>query len=380
MTYEYQTTHRYFVQVADDLAGLAGGELQSLGAEEVVTVYRGLRITADPASLYRINLHSRLVNRVLAPLATFDCHSDRYLYKRVKEIPWEDFLTTEQTLAVFAQVSHSRISHSRYAALKLKDAVVDRFRDRTGRRPSVDTRAPDLWINLHLEDNRATVSLDTSGGSLHRRGYRRSSVEAPMIETLAAAVICTTGWEGERPLYDPLCGSGTLLCEAFLLASNTPAGILRDRFGFERLPDFDPGLWDSVRKQGLAGIRTLPPKLISGSDSDLEAVQAARQNCSLLDHGGAIHVARRDMFAIPALEGATIVCNPPYGIRLGKRTDLGDFYKRLGDFLKQRCTGSTAFIYFGDRAHLKSIGLRPAWKKPLRNAGLDGRLAKFELY
>mgnify|MGYP006280752331 CR=1 FL=1 len=380
MTYEYQTTQRYFVQVADDLAELAGEELRSLGAGDVATVYRGLRITADPATLYRVNLHSRLVNRVLAPLATFDCHSDRYLYKRVKEIPWEDFLTTEQTLAVFAQVSHSRIKHSRYAALKLKDAVVDRFRDRTGRRPSVDTRAPDLWINLHLDNNRATVSLDTSGGSLHRRGYRRSSVEAPMIETLAAAVVCMTGWEGASPLYDPLCGSGTLLCEAFLLASKTPAGFLRDSFGFERLPDFDPGLWDRVRQQGLAGIRTLPPGLISGSDRDPEAVQAARQNCSLLDHGGAIQVARRDMFDIPALEDTTIVCNPPYGIRLGNRSDLGDFYKRLGDFLKQRCTGSTAFIYFGDRTLLKSIGLRPTWKKPLRNAGLDGRLARFELY
>lgn len=380
MTYEYQTTHRYFVQVADDLAELAGEELRTLGAEEVVTVYRGLRITADPATLYRVNLHSRLVNRVLAPLVTFDCHSDRYLYKRVKEIPWEDFLTTEQTLAVFAQVSHSRVRHSRYAALKLKDAVVDRFRDRTGRRPSVDTRAPDLWINLHLEDNRATVSLDTSGGSLHRRGYRRSSVEAPMIETLAAAVICMTGWEGARPLYDPLCGSGTLLCEAFLLASKTPAGVLRDTFGFERLPDFDPELWDRVRQQGMAGIRTLPPGLIAGSDSDPEAVDAARQNCSLLDPGGSIQLFRRNIFELEGLENTTIVCNPPYGVRLKSQADLAAFYKRMGDFLKQRCTGCSAFIYFGDRAHIKIIGLRPTWKKPLRNAGLDGRLVRYELY
>lgn len=378
--YLYQETNRYFAQVADDIKDIAEKELQALGAQETSPAYRGVYFNASPKVLYTINFHARLINRVLAPLTWFDCHSDRYLYKKSSEIPWEDFLDPSQTFAVFATVANSAIRHSKFAALRLKDAIVDYFRAGTGVRPSIDTRNPDVWINLHIHNNEATVSLDTSGGSLHRRGYRKQTTQAPMVETLAAAIIQYSEWDGCVPLYDPLCGSGTLLCEAYLHASYTPAALLRQKFGFERLPDFDASLWKQVKREGREKIRALSPGLIAGSDIDRAAIQATTQNCAVLDAGNAISIQKRDAFQIEQIEGAVIVCNPPYGIRMGHKTDLGDFYKRLGDFLKQRCQGSTAFIYCGERQYIKNVGLKPTWKKPLVNGGLDGRLAKYELY
>ena len=377
--YRYQETQRYFAQAADDIKDIAEQELRTLGARETSPTYRGIYFNASPKVLYTINFYARLITRVLAPLTSFRCHSDRYLYKKAGEIEWQDFLDPSQTFAVFASVANSRLRHSQFAALRLKDAVVDSFRAATGVRPSIDTRQPHVWINLHIHNDEATISLDTSGGSLHRRGYRKQSVRAPLVETLAAAIIHHAEWDGRRPLYDPFCGSGTLLCEAYMAAARMPAGLFRQRFGFQSLPDFDAGLWQQVQEEGRAALRA-PQGPISGSDIDPEAVRATRANCAALPAGGAITVGQRDAFQIRRIEDAVIVCNPPYGIRMGKQANLDDFYARLGDFLKQRCQGSTAFIYCGERQYLKRIGLKPAWKKPLVNGGLDGRLAKYELY
>ncbi|MBN2012460.1 class I SAM-dependent RNA methyltransferase [candidate division KSB1 bacterium] len=378
--YQYQKTNRYFAQVADDIKDLAANELTSLGATEISPVYRGLYFNASAEAMYRINFCSRLIHRVLAPLLTFDCHSDRYLYKTASNIAWSDFLNADQTFAVFAGVSNSAIRHSQYAALKLKDAIVDQFRDRNGRRPSVDTEAPDVWINLYIINNKATVSIDTSGGSLHKRGYRKRSVQAPMIETLAASIIDMSGWDEQTPLYDPFCGSGTILCEAYLKATRTPPSIMRRSFGFEKLPNFDALAWRRVKQQTLKDIAPISGNLIAGSDIDAEAVDAARENCSILNKTQPIAIEQRDIFDIDNLENSTLVCNPPYGIRLDTNADLPEFYKQVGDFLKQRCNGTNAFIYFGDRNLIKYIRLKPAWKKQLANGGLDGRLVKYEMY
>ncbi len=378
--YIYQESDRYFAQAADDVKDIAEEELRELGASDISHGYRGLHFTADPRTLYAINYHSRLISRVLAPLVSFNCHSDRYLYKKSMEVHWEDFLDASKTFAVFASVSHSRINHSKFAALRLKDAVVDYFRERTGERPSIDRREPDLWLNLHIENNQAAISLDTSGGSLHRRGYRKDSVKAPMIETLAAAIIRHSGWDGATPLYDPFCGSGTILCEALMHAAKMPSAFLRRQFGFQRLPDFQPEIWKQVESEALKGIIDLPEGLISGSDMSDEAVRTSVDNCLAIDRNKRIRLEQRDIFEIDELENRVIVCNPPYGIRMGGSKDLSSFYKEFGDFLKQRCSGSTAYIYFGDRKYIKSIGLRTSWKKALTNGGLDGRLAKIELY
>jgi len=378
--YEYQQSGRYFAQVADDIKDIAEAELLELGAIETSPSYRGIYFNADSESLYRINLHSRLINRVLAPLKTFDCHSDNYLYKVGKQIYWEDFLNPEQTLAVFANVTQSNINHSKFAALRLKDAIVDYFRERDGKRPSIDRRNPDLWLNVHIEKNVAIISVDTSGGSLHRRGYRTETTQAPMNETLAASIVRYAEWDGQTPIYDPLCGSGTLLCEAYLAVTKTPSASLRSKFGFERLPDFDTDLWKKAKKDANKKLQPIKNNLVQGSDIDSKVVEIAKKNSEIIDPVGKIKIIQKDIFEIKKLENTTIVCNPPYGIRMEKKKDLSTFYKDIGDFLKQRCTNSTAFIYFGDRKYIKQIGLRSNKKWILSNGGLDGRLVKYEMY
>ena len=378
--YLYQTQNIYFAQCPDDIKDIVRQELVSLGAREPRTSYRGIHFYADKAALYRINYHGRFITRVLAPLVSFDCPTERHLYKQAFQVHWDDFLTTAGTFAIYAALVRSRLNHSQFAALRLKDAIADSFRSRQGNRPSIDVRNPDVWFNLYIEDDRATISVDTSGGSLHRRGYRTESVSAPMMETLAAAVMQYSAWKGETPLYDPFCGSGTLLCEAYIQASRMPAGMLRKEFGLERLPDFDLPLWKEIVREGKKGMISVKPGMITGSDISAEAVEIARRNAHLLDPGHRIRIEHRDIFQLDSLAGKTIVCNPPYGIRMGKEAEMDTFYQQLGDFFKQRCAGSTAYVYFGERAYIKKIGLKTTWKKALRNGGLDGRLVRYDLY
>ena len=379
--YDYQKTSLFTAQVADGIEDLALTELAELGATDCTRGFRFVRFRADRQTLYRVVYRARLVSRVLAPLTRFPCLTDKALYIGARDVRWSDFLNPDQTFAVFANVSKSAIGHSQYAGLKLKDAVADWFRDRTGRRPSVDPREPDLWLHLHVHEDTATVSLDVSGGSMHRRGYRARSVDAPMAETVAAAMLRMTGWDGRTPLVDPMCGSGTILCEALMLSSDLPAGLLRGNFGFQRLPDFDPGLWGRERLDpSSVDPETELEADLRGSDLDPAAVEATRINLSRLPGGEDVVVGRRDFFERLDLAGTTIVCNPPYGIRLGKGDDMGGWFKNFGDHLKRHCQGSTAFVYFGERTLLKHIGLKADWKKPLKNGGLDGRLAKFSLY
>ncbi len=378
--YLYQRESIYFAQIPEDIKDAGMAELASLGAEDIAPAFRGIRFKAEKATMYKINYCSRLISRCLAPLASFECPDTDVLYRRAKKIDWDDFILEGNTFAVFANVSESDISHSKYAALRLKDAIADHFREKTGRRPDVSPHDPDVPLNLHIYKNVAEISLDTSGGALHRRGYREEAVSAPMQETLAAAIIHFSGWDGSVPLYDPMCGSGTLLCEALMHYCRIPAGIFREKFGFQFLPDFYPGLWRQVREDADEQIREVPEGRIAGSDFSQEAVTATKTNLMGLHHGNRVAVCRSDFADLSGIEDQVIVTNPPYGIRMGKEADLNAFYRGLGDFLKQKCKGSTAYIYFGDRTYAKKIGLKPAWKKPLTSGGLDGRLVKFELF
>ncbi|MGE5842262.1 MAG: THUMP domain-containing class I SAM-dependent RNA methyltransferase, partial [Deltaproteobacteria bacterium] len=361
--FEYQINHRFFAQVQQGIEELAGQELKELGAERVSPSYRGLYFDADMAALYRINYAARLTTRVLAPLATFRCHSPDYLYRKSKEIPWKDFFTPDHTFAVFANVTHSKIHHSQYGALRLKDAVVDSFKERFSKRPSVRRIDPDVWIGLYIENDKATVSLDTSGGSLHRRGYREEGGQAPMQEVTAAAIVRLSEWDRSRPLYDPMCGSGTLLSEALMAYCRIPAGYRRERFGFQFLPDHDDRLWSTVKKEMDEAVREPSHGLISGSDVSGEAVARARKNLAELPSGDRVGLKVADFRSLPEIRDAVILCNPPYGIRLDRNKDLGPFYRDFGDFLKQRCQGSSAFIYFGNREWVACLGLKPSWKK-----------------
>lgn len=380
MEFQYQKTGFYFGQVANGLEEIAQVELESLGADQVSQRYRGLYFHANPDVLYRINYGSRLLTRVLAPIISFDCHSAKYLYKTAMDIPWEDIFSPGETFAIHSQVSNSNITHSQYASLKLKDAIVDRFRDKLGQRPDVDTKHPHIWFNIHIENNRATISIDTSGSSLHKRGYRLDTVEAPMQETLAAAIIQISKWDGSTPFIDPMCGSGTLPAEAFMSVTNLSPGYFRKHFGFQRLPDFEQHTWSKVRKEMDARFHIPESLMIQASDVDPSALRVAKRNLAHLPQGDNIYVHRKDYQDITVPEGATLVMNPPYGIRLHKDEDLSAFYKDMGDWLKQKCAGSEAYVYFGERKYLKNIGLRPEWKMILSNGGLDGRLAKFVMY
>jgi putative N6-adenine-specific DNA methylase len=320
--------------------------------------------------------------RILAPLVTFDCHSDNYLHRTALKIDWSRFMTPRDTFAVHAATSNTpSLKHSQYAALKVKDAVCDFFREKTGERPGVDVQSPDLGIHLFVRNNRAVISMDVSGGSLHKRGYRTLSVEAPMQETLAAAIIRLSGWDGERPLIDPMCGSGSLLCEAAMSYCRIPAGFLRKTWGFERLPDFDSNRWKKVKAAADAAMRPLPAGLLTGSDMNGESVRATRTNLNNLPGcKNNFQTLKKKFQDFPALKNSAIVVNPPYGMRLGDRESAEALMKDFGDFLKQRCTGCTAYVYAGDRKLLKKIGLKPEWKKELNNGGLEGILGKFDLY
>ncbi len=378
--YLYQKTNHYFGQLASGTEKYGMAELQELGATNIKPGYLGVFFCANQRTIYDIVYRTRIFSRILAPLIVFDCHSEKYLYKTAQNIDWSDFLTLTKTLAITSNVADSNINHSQYAAQILKDAIVDQFREKTGERPSVDTRNPDLQLNLYIYQNKARISVDLGGGSLHKRGYRVESVEAPMQETLAATILRLSEWKGERTLYDPFCGSGTLLCEALMKQCNIPAAYLRHKFGFLRLPDFDASVWNQVKTKANAEITEMADELIKGSDISADALKAVRTNRSALPDVGKIKVRRSDFKALEPLENTTIITNPPYGIRLGDQESTALLLKEFGDFLKQKCTGCSAFIYYGDATLVKKLGLKPEWKQPLRSGGLDGVLCKYELY
>lgn len=378
--FAYQKNNRFFATITEGLENEGAKELAALGARDTEPVYRGIHFTAEQTRLYEIVYQTRLASRILAPLISFDCHSPKYLYKTARTIPWEILLKKTGSFMISATVANSTIKHSQYAALCLKDALVDHFRDEFGSRPDVDKLNPDLFLNLHIDNNRAVISIDVSGGALHRRGYRQSTVAAPMQETLAAAIIRLSGWHGEGPLVDPMCGSGTLLCEALMSACKIPAGYLRKRFGFESMPDFNRQAWHDIRREIDRGIKDLPANLIRGSDIAKEAATACRNNLNLLPNGKDVVVKKHSFQDSEPIENATILCNPPYGIRIGDHERTAALMKEFGSFLKHKCRGSKAYLYFGNREMLKLIGLKTSQRIPLKNGGLDGVLAKYEMY
>lgn len=381
--FEYTRYRGFFASCARGLEPFLAEELGELGADTDGPGVRGVPFHADPEVLYRVVYGTRLASRILAPLLPFDCHSDKYLYKTARGMDWDLLLDPSRTFVIDASVSQSNIDHSHFAAQRLKDAISDHFRQRTGRRPSVDKRTPDLRLYLHIRRNRAIIGIDVGGGALHRRGYRTESVTAPLQETLAAAVVRLSEWDADTgPLHDPMCGSGTLLAEAVLHATRRPAGWLRARGmpPWSALPDFNPNLWKSVKARMDGDIRELPEGLISGADNDPAAVRAARANLGAVPGGDRVELRRGDATELTLPEPTTVLVNPPYGVRLGERKEVERLYRALGDALKQGCTGSTAHILCGDVKLVGSLGLRPSRRIPLWNGGMECRLATLELY
>jgi putative N6-adenine-specific DNA methylase len=378
--FEYQQHGKFFAQVAGSMEDLGALELKEFGAKEITPVYRGVHFKTDISHIYRINFQSKFISRILAPLITFDCHSTKYLYSTASNIEWDKLLNNNKTFAIYSNVSNSKITHSRYATLVLKDAIADYFTKKYNARPDINTDSPDVVFNLFIHKNRATISLDTSGDPLHKRGYRQSKGSAPMQETLAAAIVKLSGWNGKIPLYDPMCGSGTLLCEALMNYCRIPSGFKRKRFGFENLPEFDESEWKKIKENSTKHIRELPKKFIFGSDMSYFAIEDSKLNFIMLPSAENIDLKQTDFMSLPEIHDATIICNPPYGIRLGTKESTTELYKNLGDFLKQKCKGCTAYIYVGDKELIPAIGLKPSFKRPLKNGNLDGRLLKIEIY
>lgn len=380
LEYLYERQSLYFAQVSESIKDIAVKELERLEAYDLKPVLRGIWFKASKTDFYRINYCARLASRILAPLVRFECHDKDDLYSAAKKIGWEEFLTPKKTFSITANVSESQITHSNFPGLRVKDALVDYFRDRTNKRPNVDAGSPFITINVHIHQNLATIAIDASAGPLHKRGYREESVSAPMQETVAASIVKLSEWDGQVPLYDPMCGSGTLLCEALMEYCQVPAQVFRTRFGFERLPDFDPLLWEKIKKEVSENLRPLNKNMIAGSDISKHSVNAAKTNIMGLHFGGDVIIEQKDFADITSLANSMIVTNPPYGIRMGKEKNLNKFYQDFGLFLKNRCKGSTAFVYFGEPKYIKKIPLAPSWKRPLKIGGLDGKLVKYELY
>ena len=369
-----------FAAVPRGAEELAAAELVALGISDIKPGKGGVAFRTDRAGLYRANLWLRTASRVLVQLALFPCSSPTELYAGVYAIAWQELITPDMTLAVDCSLRDSTLTHSGFVALKTKDAIVDRIREACGQRPNVDTTVPDVRVNVHLHKNACTISLDSSGDSLDRRGYRLERNEAPLRETLAAAVVALTGWDGSIPLADPMCGSGTIPVEAALMAAHIPPGLHR-RFGFERWLDFDSELWGRICAEAVEGIRRVPLGLITGYDLDGKALLLARRNTVKAGLEGQIHFFHAALQEFhPEGDKGVVIINPPYGKRLGEEDDLRELYCQIGDVMKKRCRGWTGYVLTGNLELAKYIGLKASRRIVLYNGAIECRLLKYELY
>jgi putative N6-adenine-specific DNA methylase len=378
------TAIRYFATCGRGIEPVLAGELRDLGATDIEPGRGGVHFAGDKALLYRANLWLRTAIRVLRPILEVVVTSPEELYEAVRTIDWAEYMTSDHTLAVDCNVRSSHITHSKYAALKTKDAICDQFVERFGKRPSVDVEAPMVGLNLHIYQDEAVLSLESSGESLHKRGYRPILTKAPLNEALAAALVLLTGWRGDAPFADPLCGSGTLCIEAAWIATRRPPGLTRKRFGFQGWIDFDIGLWTELRDEARRGVQGKLPAPILGSDIRRDAVAFSKTNARAAGVGHLLQFDVQDVhdFRPPDLGAGPpgiIVCNPPYGERIGEEKELRGLYHTLGEVFRERCAGWTAFVFTGNPRLANEIGMRPAEAVPLFNGKIPCRLLRLEL-
>ena len=370
-----------FTIVAKTLFGLEdvlAKELKDLGAQEIHILKRAVMYTGNLELLYKSNYYLRTALKVLKSVAHFSAGNENEIYNKVKRIPWETFFSVHKTIAVDAVVYSDHFPHSKYIALKTKDAIVDRFRDISGERPSVNISNPDIKINIHISDRKCSISLDSSGTPLDKRGYKLEQTKAPMSEVLAAGILLLSNWNGATPLLNPMCGSGTLAIEAALIASNTPPGKWRS-FCFEHWADFDENLWTSIKEKKQAQTQNMP--VISASDIDRKAVEITRNNANRAGVSAFISIEHEDFLETQQpYNDCILILNPPYGERLQENKDIVQLYENIGSKLKHEYTGSEAWIISGNLPALKFIGLRPSKKMKLFNGPIECKLHKYELY
>lgn len=353
-------------------------ELTELGADNIEIGRRMVSFTGDKEMMYRANFCLRTAIRILKPIKHFTAQNADEVYDAVKSIEWTDFLNNTDSFAVDAVVFSETFRHSKFVAYKVKDAIVDYFRERTGNRPSVRINNPDLAINIHIAENQCTLSLDSSGESLHRRGYRQEQVEAPLNEVLAAGMILMTGWRGECDLIDPMCGSGTIPIEAALIARNIAPGVFRKEFGFEKWKDFDQGLFDNIYNDD-SKEREFTHK-IYGYDNNPKANEIATHNVKAagVSKDVVLRIQPFQQFEQPT-EKSIIITNPPYGERISANDLLG-LYQMIGERLKHAFVGNDAWILSYRDECFDQIGLKPSVKVPLFNGALECQFRKYQIF
>ena len=371
-----------FKMVAKTLFGfeeLLAKELTQLGAQSVKIGVRHVSFVGDKGFMYKANMGIRTAIKILKPISTFKVINETELYNKINALPWENYLKSDGTLAVGATLNGDTFTHSQYVALKTKDAIVDRFRDQTGERPNVDLRFPDLKIDIHIDRHFCTVSLDSSGESLHKRGYKIATNIAPINEVLAAGLVMLSGWDGQSDFMDPMCGSGTVLVEAAMIACNIPPNLMRNEFGFERWEDWDVDLFEKIEESLLSKTRDFHHKII-GFDKSPSAVEKAIQNVENSKLDDFIYIKHEDFFKTQKGGDAHLhmVFNPPYGERLD--IDMESFYGSIGSTLKHKYPGTNAWMISSNMEALKHIGLRPSRKIKLFNAKLEAKFVKYEMY
>ena len=373
-------------------------ELIGLGANDVLIERRAVSFRGDKALLYRANLCLRTASRVLVPIATGKLKNknekskvkpEDWLYELANEIDWAQYMTVDTSFAIDATVYSETFRNSRFVTYRVKDAIADYWTRKEGKRPNVSTQEPELLINVHIANEQVTVSLDSSGESLHKRGYRVANTEAPINEALAAGMLLMAGWKGQSDFYDPMCGSGTLLIEAALIARNIAPGVFRQSFAFEKWRDFDAELWSDIYNDDSAE-REFTHK-IYGSDASFYAIQQAAKNIKSAGVQKDIELRQirleeiKNPFSLSCEEGEggvspLVMLNPPYGERLASNKDMEELYAKIGTALKHQFTGATAWIISSNAAAMKCIGLKPTKKYRLLNGELDCQFNQYELF
>lgn len=354
-------------------------ELNKLGAQRVEKGTRMVSFYGDKGFMYKANLALRTALKILKPIKTFKVYNESSLYNGVKSIDWSEYITNHQSFVIDATVFSDQFNHSQFVALKSKDAIVDQFKEETGNRPNIDKDYPDLRINIHIQKDLCTVSLDSSGASLHHRGYRTATNIAPINEVLAAGILLLSGWKGQSHFIDPMCGSGTFLVEAAMIACNIPPNINRKEFAFEKWRDWDNDLFEKVEDSLLNKITEFHYDII-GYDKAPSAVAKAKDNARNSNLDEYISIEHKNFFESEKVTQGPLhmVFNPPYGERLD--INLERFYREIGDTLKQGYPGTQAWFITGNLEALKYVGLKPSRKIKLFNGKLESRLVRYDMY
>ena len=353
-------------------------EVEKIGGSNIQIMKRSVSCEGNLEFLYKANLTLRTALKILVPVHTFKARNEDQLYDEVSKFDWSEYLTNDQTFAIDNTIFSDFFNHSKYVALKTKDAIVDQFRNKTGIRPSVDIKNPDIQFDVHAYQDQFTISLDASGHTLNRRGYREPGHKAPMNEVLAAGLLILSGWDKTMPLIDPMCGSGTIMFEAALMGNNIAPQLYRSEFGFKNWANYDAVIWNRVLAEARSQVRKAPLQ-ISGGDIDYTAVRLVEATIKRLKMNDSISVRRIPFDRhFPKTPSGMIVCNPPYGERIGE--NVNELYKLLGDTLKNNFTGFDAWIISSNMEAFKHVKLKASKKIVLFNGPLECKFQKYEMY